>query len=172
MDHAEFPCAVPPWDVMPPEALARLAADFGPRRFEAGWRVHAIGDPVGGLHVVREGRVRIADASGEALSDLGPRDAFGERGPMRDGLAPVEVIAPEDTGTPTLPAARFREVVAADPAVRAFFARPRWAELASTNLAEIRVEAPMSPAPRECRPAPRWPRPPGSCATGGSPRCS
>ena len=152
MDHAEFLSTVPPWDGLAPDELARLAADFRPRSLAAGERVLAPGEPIEGLHVIRRGRVRVSDEAGAPLSTLGPRDAFGERGLMRDGIAPTEATAAEETEVLTLPAERFRALVEADPAVAAFFARARPRPARPPSLAEIRVEALMSPAPATCPP--------------------
>ena len=158
MDQAEFLSALPPWDAIAPEDLARLAAEFHPRRFAAGERIFAPGEPVEGLHVIRRGEVRVTDEVGAVLSTLGPRDALGERGLMRDGLAPTEAVAVEETCVLTLPAERFRALALADPAIAAFFARarPRRAAAAAVarapSLAETRVEALMTPRPATCRP--------------------
>ena len=133
MDHAEFLSTVPPWDGLAPDELARLAADFRPRSLAAGERVLAPDEPIEGLHVIRRGRVRVSDEAGAPLSTLGPRDAFGERGLMRDGIAPTEATAAEETEVLTLPAERFRALVEADPAVAAFFARARPAARASSE---------------------------------------
>ena len=153
MDHAAFLATVPPWDGLPPEEVATVAAQLRARRFAAGERVHALGARLEGLHLVVSGGVRVTDGSGAPLSTLGPRNAFGERGLMRDGIAPTEATALEPTETLLLPADRFRALVDADPALRAFFARSRPRQAARpASLAETRVEALMSPAPATCPP--------------------
>lgn len=149
MGHADFLATVPPWDGLPPEALAGVAADLEERRFAPGQRVYGPGQPLEGLYVIRRGRVRIADETGAPLSTLGPRNAFGERGLMRDGIAPTEAVAEEETEALLLPAARFRALIEGDEAIRGFFARarPRAAPRGPASLAETRVEALMSRDP-------------------------
>ena len=153
MDQAAFLSTVPPWDGLAPEEVAAVAVDLHPRRFAAGERIHALGARLDGLHLVVSGEVRLTDGAGAPLSALGPRDAFGERGLLGDGIAPAEATAIEPTQTLMLPADRFRDRVGADPALREFFARarPRRAPRPA-SLAETRVEALMSPAPATCPP--------------------
>jgi CBS domain-containing protein len=147
MDRVEFLAGVAPWDGLPPEALAEIAAQFEPRRFAAGQRVYGLGEPLEGLYVIETGQVRVADDRGEALSTLGPRNAFGERGLMRDGIAPTEATAAAETHAFLLPAERFRALAEARPEVREFFARARPKPVRPPSLAETRVEALMSPGP-------------------------
>ena len=147
MDRAEFLAGVAPWDGLSPEALAEVAGQFEPRRFAAGERVYGPGDPLEGLYVIERGRVRVEDASGEPISTLGPRNAFGERGLMRDGVAPTEATADDDTQALLLPAERFRALTDARPEIREFYARDRPKPVRPPSLAEIRVEALMSGAP-------------------------
>ena len=149
---AEFLAAVPPWDGLPSEAVERDAAHLEERRFAPGERIYGPGQPLEGLYLIRRGRVRISDEAGAPLSTLGPRNAFGERGLMRDGIAPTEAVAEEETALLLLPAARFRALVEGDEAARRFFARarPRGADgsgVRPASLAETRVEALMSRAP-------------------------
>lgn len=144
MDRAEFLAGVAPWDGLPSEALAEVAAQFEPRRFAAGERVYGPGDALEGLYVIETGRVRVRDDSGEPLSTLGPRNAFGERGLMRDGLAPTEATAAEETRALLLPAERFRALAEDRPELREFFARARPEPARPPSLAEIRVEGLMS----------------------------
>ena len=154
MDQAEFLATVPPWDALPPDELAEVAGALRPRRFAAGERILDRGAPLDGLHLVRQGQVRLADERGAALATLGARDALGERGLLGDGLAPAEATALEPTEILTLPAERFHALIAADPALREFYerARPRRDGPRPASLAETRVEALMSRSPATCAP--------------------
>ena len=78
---------VHPYDSLSQDELARVAGSFGHRQIAAGQRIYAAGDLLDGLFLIREGAVEILDSLGDVVSLLGPRNSFGERGLMRDGLA-------------------------------------------------------------------------------------
>ena len=147
MDRVEFLSGVAPWDGLPPDALAEVATQFEERRYAEGERVYACGDALEGLYLIESGQVRVEDDRGEPLSTLGPRNAFGERGLMRDGIAPTEATASAETRAYLLPAERFHALAEARPEVREFFSRARAKPARPPSLAETRVETLMSGTP-------------------------
>lgn len=146
MDDLEFLATLPPWDALPPEDLASVAAAFRRRSFRPGLRVFAVGDRLDGLYVVRSGLVQVNDEAGSPLSTLRPGNTFGERGLLADGLAPTEAVAVAETELLLLPADRFRVLVEADEVTRDFFARNAPERRGRPpSLAETRAAALMSP---------------------------
>ncbi len=102
--------------------------------------------------MVHSGAVSITDVSGDAISLLGPRNSFGERGLMRDGRAATNADATESTRMLLLPAGRFQALVDAHPAFRRFFTRSRSAATPGTDLLTSRVDTLMTAAPLHVAP--------------------
>ncbi len=147
MINADFLATVHPWDTLPPDALQSVAAAFRDEDRDPGEIIFRIGDRLDGLYVIRSGEVEITDKEGAALSRLGPRNAFGERGLMRDGVAPTTARATTRTELLMLPAGRFRALVDGDPGLHDFFARARPARVRPPGLAETRVSTLMTANP-------------------------
>jgi len=149
IDASELLATVQPWTTLSPAELEAVAADFVTRTVPATMPVFRVGEMLEGLYVIVSGNVQIVDANvpAETLALLGPRNTFGERGLLADGIARVSAIAITDVTLLMLPAARFGALVAADDALRAFFARSRPRRRTATSLAETRVEALMSTTP-------------------------
>lgn len=152
MSISEFLATIHPWDGMPPRMLDALAADIESRRFDPGSWIYRIGEPLDGLYFVRSGSVEVTDASRAVLSSLGPRNAFGERGLIRDGRAATSARATTATEVLLLPAARFHAVVDTDAALSAFFARTRAAAARTRGLSETPVSALMTAKPHSVSP--------------------
>ena len=79
--------SVHPYDSLPPAEKARVAASLGRSEFPAGTTIYAVGQPLTGIYLIKRGAVEVTDRNGVLVSILGPRNSFGERGLMRDGLA-------------------------------------------------------------------------------------
>ena len=56
-----------------------------------------------GIYLIKRGAVEVLDPSGDLVSLLGPRNSFGERGLMRDGIAVTTARAAEDAVILLLP---------------------------------------------------------------------
>ena len=141
-----------PYDLLSPEERDTLARQAGTRQMAAGDVVYALGRPVTDLCLILSGRVEITDASGEPLSILGPRNSFGERGLLRDGIAPVTATATEGGELLTIPAAVFKTLVEAHPRVLQFFDRTRPAaarrqDITTMPLGELMTRKPLTCAP-------------------------
>ncbi len=153
MTDAEFLATVHPWDTLPPEDFAAVAAMFERQSRGPGQRIFSIGDRLDGLYVVRSGLVQVNDTMGNPLSMLRPGNAFGERGLLADGYAPTEAIAAVETELLLLPAGRFRALVEADEELHDFFARSRpERRQRPPSLAETRVASLMSRDPATVHP--------------------
>jgi CBS domain-containing protein len=147
MSAADFLATIHPWNTLPPETLVSVAESFRHETHGAGATIYRTGDRLDGLYIVRSGSVEVVDAEGAPLSTLGPRNAFGERGLMRDGIAPTTARAVAETELFVLPAGRFRALVDGDPSIHDFFARSRPVRARPRSLAETRVATLMTADP-------------------------
>lgn len=150
---AEFLTNVHPYDSLPPDELARVAGAFSSREFKAGDRIYTIEEPLDGLYVIENGVVEITDGEGNAVSLLGARNSFGERGLSRGGYAATTADAKDDTQVLLLPPAEFRNLIATHPSFERFFDRTRPTEVRKSDLNTSRVSTLMASSPITCTPA-------------------
>lgn len=141
-----------PYDLLTPEERAELAAQAGKRTVTAGEIVYRIGQPVSELCLILSGRIEIADEGGDLLSILGPRNSFGERGLMRDGIAPVTATATEDSVLLTIAAPVFKTLVATHPRVLRFFDRTRPTAARRQDITTMALSELMTKHPLTCAP--------------------
>jgi CBS domain-containing protein len=106
-DIARFLETVHPYDSLPREELLHVAGRFQFRRVAAGDEIYSRGSQLAGLYLIMEGQVEVYDASGELISQLSPRNSFGERGLMRDGRAATTANAETDGMLLILPVDEF-----------------------------------------------------------------
>ena len=141
-----------PYDALPEADRMALAQVAQMRMLAAGTVILSLGRPVTHLCLIETGRVDVTDARGEILSVLGPGNSFGERGLLRDGLAPVTAIATEPTRIVAIPAASFHALIAGHPVARRFFDRSRDNAARPPHVTTIAVGDLMTPAPLTCAP--------------------
>ncbi len=141
-----------PYDLLSPEERETLAGQVGTRDIAAGDVVYALGKPVTHLCLILSGRVEITDEAGELLSILGPRNSFGERGLLRDGIAPVTATATEAGELLTVPADVFKALVAAHPRILRFFDRTRPASSRRQDITTMALSELMTANPLTCPP--------------------
>ncbi len=144
--------SVHPYDSLPQAELARTAKLFRRLDLPAGAAIYSIGSPLEGLYLIQSGAVSINDASGVQVSALGPRNSFGERGLLRDGLAATTALTSAASTVLLLPAAAFRNLIADNPAFDRFFNRGRSADTRNAELAVQTVGELMSRTPLTCPP--------------------
>lgn len=149
---AGFLESVHPYDSLPRDELARVASSFSRREVAAGQEIYHEGTPLEGLYLIKRGAVEILDGAGGLVSILGPRNSFGERGLMRDGLAMTTARATEDAVLLLLPPPTFRALMAGFPAFERFFNRSRPAESRGADLATRKVIDLMARKPVTCGP--------------------
>ncbi|MBY6122745.1 DUF294 nucleotidyltransferase-like domain-containing protein [Mameliella alba] len=155
IDHADllrFLSAVHPYDALDPEALDELLPAFRPQAMAAGEAIYTLGEKLDGLYLIHKGAVEVRDQNGVQISLLGPRNSFGERGLMRDGLAATSASTREDTLLLVLPVDQFQKLLETQPAAKKFFDRQRAPKPKRADLATSRVETLMAPAPLTCPP--------------------
>ncbi|WP_420395770.1 DUF294 nucleotidyltransferase-like domain-containing protein [Nioella sp.] len=148
----EFLAHTHPYDSLPAEALDSLAGTVEARSIKADAQIYSHGEPLEALYLIIRGRVDITDETGAVLSILGPRNTFGERGLMRDGLAVTSARAEEDTDLIAIPAAVFKALVADHPGVAKFFDRTRPARTKRQDLATMSLADMMTRDPRQVAP--------------------
>lgn len=151
-DIKDFLASQHPYDVLPPAAREALADTFVALDVAADQTIFAVGEPLEGLYLIRAGRVAVFDGDGDQISQLGARNAFGERGLMRDGVAVTTAIAEAPTQLLLLPRAAFDRLIEMHPAAARFFQRspadrPNKPDLVNTRVAELMAQHPLT-----CRP--------------------
>ncbi len=143
---------VHPYDSLPQDELARVAGSFGRREYPAGSEIYATGEPLRGVYLVKRGAVEVIDRNGALVSILGPRNSFGERGLLREGLAVTSARTTEDSEILLLATADFRRLIAEYPAFERFFNKARGAETRPNDLATLKVADLMARRPVSCGP--------------------
>ena len=71
---------VHPYDSLPRDEMARVAASFSRRHYDDAAVIYAAGEPMTGIFLILQGSVEVLEPSGGLVSLLGPRNSFGERG--------------------------------------------------------------------------------------------
>lgn len=143
---------VHPYGSLPQDELARVASSFSRREYGPGEEIYHVGEPLRGLCLVKRGAVEVLDPSGGLASLLGPRNTFGERGLLRDGIALTTARAAEPSVILLLPTGQFRLLIATYPAFERFFQRgrpadARDADLTTRKVADLMARAPVTIAP-------------------------
>ncbi|GGK20136.1 DUF294 nucleotidyltransferase-like domain-containing protein [Salinarimonas ramus] len=125
-----------PFDLLPEDALAFFVA-AGEIRTHADGAVllrHAM--PVARVEILLSGMVDAFSAEGERVTRYAPGETVGARAILREKPSSVRAVAIEPTRTLAVPAGAFLALLAAHPAVDAFFDR-------------LRIAAARRAAPRE-----------------------
>ena len=138
---------VHPYDTLSQDELARVAGSFGRRDYAAAETVYRTGEPLPGLFLVMTGGIEVRDPAGTLVSLLGPRNSFGERGLLRDGLAVTTATAGEASTVLILPLSEFRRLLAESPAFERFFNRGRSPESRAADVTTRRVRELMAATP-------------------------
>jgi CBS domain-containing protein len=141
-----------PYDALSPEDREALARETDVQEVPSGAIIYTHGEPQTHLYLILEGRIDIADAGGEILSILGPRNSFGERGLMKGGVAVVTATAAEPSRLLRIPAAAFHALVAKHPRVMRFFDRTRPARTRRQDITTIALSDLMTRDPLTCAP--------------------
>ena len=144
--------SVHPYDALPEDVQEALVPQIDVWEVAPGDQVYRFGEPMPGLFIIYEGAVEVRDENGAAVSHLGLRNSFGERGLLRDGLAVTSARAEEASTLLLLPPALFSEITAAHEPVARFFDRSRVLRPRGKDLATSRVETLMARKPITCKP--------------------
>ncbi len=119
---AETLSAVPLFAGLESASLDSIGRGMRSRRFRRGEVIFHLGDPGDALFIVISGAVKItlpSETGDEAiLATLRPGDFFGELALLDGAPRSATAAALEPTETLVLPRDRFRELIAAEPAIR------------------------------------------------------
>ncbi|AUH34146.1 DUF294 nucleotidyltransferase-like domain-containing protein [Paracoccus tegillarcae] len=151
-DASGFLSSVHPYDSLPQDELARVANSFSRREIPSGTVVYQYGDPLAGVWLIESGRVAVSDRNGDSVSELGPRNSFGERGLLRDGVAVTTARIIEDAVLWMLPREALLELIAQNRAVARFFDRGRTPQTRGAQIATLKVADLLTRKPLVCGP--------------------
>ncbi len=149
-DLIRFLTSVHPYDSLALEVLSDLVPRFQILSIAPGTQIYGLGQDLAGLYLVHHGEVEVFDENGMAISVLGPRNSFGERGLTRGGRAVTSATASMATVLLLLPRADFEALMQAEPAVARFFDRRRPEAPGQNSLTTIRAETIMAAPPVTC----------------------
>jgi CBS domain-containing protein len=142
---------VHPYDSLPRDEMARVAASFSRRHYDDAAVIYSAGEPMTGIYLILDGSVEVLEPSGGLVSLLGPRNSFGERGLMRDGIAVTTARATTGADILMLPEAEFRRLIASYPAFERFFHRGRThdraADISTRKVGDLIARLPISVPP-------------------------
>ncbi|CAM3074842.1 DUF294 domain-containing protein [Paracoccus nototheniae] len=148
----DFIATVHPYDSLTRDELARVADFFSRRPFAPGDLIYEFGDRLPGLYLIESGHVAVTDRNGDSVSQLGPRNSFGERGLLRDGVAVTTARAMDDAVILMLPRAQVTGLIADHRAVARFFDRGRGPVDRGSDVARLKVGELLSGKPVTCDP--------------------
>ncbi|MEP1327658.1 DUF294 nucleotidyltransferase-like domain-containing protein [Pseudophaeobacter sp.] len=149
-DLIRFLASVHPYDSLDPEVLQALAPKFQLLSIEPCEKIYDLGQALAGLYLVHHGEVEVTDENGMAISILGPRNSFGERGLTRGGRAATSAQATAATVLLLLPRADFDALMQAEAKVARFFDRRRPEGPKQNGLTTCRAEDIMAATPVTC----------------------
>ncbi|MES0880562.1 DUF294 nucleotidyltransferase-like domain-containing protein [Roseibium sp. SCP14] len=141
-----------PYDSLPDDAARSLAQQFDIRKVVGGRSVYDLGEKLPGLFIIYDGAVEVRDENNVVVSHLSPRNSFGERGLMRDGVAVTSARADETSVLLVLPPEIFHALIAEHKAFARFFDRARKPQTSNSSLATSRAETLMAANPFTCQP--------------------
>ena len=130
---------VHPYDSLPRDEMARVAASFSRKHHDDLAVIYSAGEPLAGIYLILEGSVEVLEPSGGLVSLLGPRNSFGERGLMRDGVAVTTARATGAAEILLLPETEFRRLIASYPAFERFFHRGRHHDTREADISTRKV---------------------------------
>ncbi len=139
-----------PYDALSEAERADLAGQVTVSDFSERDPIYRIGDRLKALYLILEGRIDITDQAGETLSILGPKNSFGERGLMKDGIASVNAVAATDCRLIAIPADVFHRLVKDHPRILRFFDRTRPAAARRQDITTMVLSDLMTRDPLTC----------------------
>ncbi len=151
-DIAAFLSTLHPYDSMPEDGRRELADSLDALELSKGQEIYTAGQRLEGLYLIASGDVEVREPNGALVSILGPRNSFGERGLMRDGLAATSAQAVSDALLYRLPAEAFHRLIRSDADFARFFNRSRAAHASVDSIHTLPVADLMTRDPITCGP--------------------
>lgn len=149
-DLIRFLTSVHPYDSLELSTLRDLAPKFQVLSKNAGDQIYDLGESLAGLYLVHHGEIEVTDENGIAISILGPRNSFGERGLTRGGRAATSAQATAPTVLLLLPRVDFDALMQVETKVARFFDRRRPETVKQNGLTTTRAENIMAANPVTC----------------------
>lgn len=147
---AEFLSLLHPYDSLASEARSKLAARLIPTEVSKNQQIYNAGEALEGIYLIASGEVEVREPNGALVSILGPRNSFGERGLMRDGLAATSAQAISDSLLYVLPSDTFHKLRHDSAEFARFFNRSRAASGSVDSLHSLPVSELMTSNPVTC----------------------
>lgn len=147
---AEFLSLLHPYDSMTGEARIELAGRLIPTEVGKDQQIYSAGEALDGIYLIASGEVEVREPNGSLVSILGPRNSFGERGLMRDGLAATSAQAVSDSLLYVLPTDVFHKLLHDSAEFARFFNRSRGANVSVDTLYTLPVSELMTSDPATC----------------------
>ncbi len=144
--------SVHPYDALPADTLDDLAKQIEVWEVEEDFPVYELGHTLPGVFVIYEGQVEITDENGSAVSHLGLRNSFGERGLMKDGKAATRARAHTPSVLIVLPPDLVHDLIQNHEVVSKFFNRTRSHRSGPQSLATSAIDVLMARNPATCPP--------------------
>ncbi|MFN3503216.1 MAG: cyclic nucleotide-binding domain-containing protein, partial [Allorhizobium sp.] len=134
-DVLAFLETVHPYDSLPRDEIERVSTRFQEFSFSAGAEIYHRGSQLPGIFLIMDGAVEIMDATNTVVSELAPRNSFGERGLLADGFAATTATARSDCTLLMLPKDEFRRLMQEQAVFARFFTRGRFADSRRGDMA-------------------------------------
>ncbi|MEM6373875.1 MAG: DUF294 nucleotidyltransferase-like domain-containing protein [Pseudomonadota bacterium] len=152
VEMSQFLASVHPYDSLPDTVLTDTAQACQSINLSVGDTVFAVGDQLQNLYIIVTGEIEITDEAGAQLSLLGPRNSFGERALLRDGMASRTATVTSALTLIVLPSATLFDLIKAHVAVAKFFDRGHGARVDGNGLATLQVATLMTHDTAMCPP--------------------
>ena len=149
-DVTRFLRSVHPYDSFEADTLSEVAGRFELIELPEGEAVYARGETLRGLYLIYDGAVDVRDENDMQISLLGPRNSFGERGLVKDGVAVTSTRAAADAQLLLLPRDDFHRLMSTQPGFARFFDRRHTDTRRGSDLATSRVDGFMAREPVTC----------------------
>ncbi|HDR27776.1 CBS domain-containing protein, partial [Rhodovulum sp.] len=146
---------VPPFDLIPEDALAALGPGIRRITVGPGQTICTEGERLDGLFVIESGTVDIETGGSDLIAHRGPGDVVGERGLLRLGRATLTARAVSEVTLLVLSKAAFHDLMDEVPAFAGWFQRALPGRVAAAGdeaagLTALRVADLMTPTPITC----------------------
>ncbi|GAA0287204.1 DUF294 nucleotidyltransferase-like domain-containing protein [Rhodovulum strictum] len=146
---------VPPFDLIPEDALAALGPSVRRMSVGPGTTICTEGERLDGLFVIESGTVDIETGGSDLIAHRGPGDVVGERGLLRLGRAMLTARAASDVTLLVLSKGAFHDLMDDVPAFSVWFQRSLPGRVAAAGdevagLTALRVNDLMTRTPISC----------------------
>lgn len=144
--------SVHPYDALPDDVQTAIVQEIDVWDVKKDATVYEFGAALPGLFIIFDGAIEVRDEQDAVLSYLGPRNSFGERGLLKDGVAVTSVRADADSILLVVPPAVFANLIRDYQPVGRFFNRGRKVPARDKDLATTQVATFMANTPITCQP--------------------